>query len=54
MRFKMAYNVVRLTIFFEIAKNGFFIFRMGFMSSINYKRECTSGYNKILMNFGFK
>ena len=52
MWFKMAYDVVTLTIFFESAQNGFFVLIIVFTSCIDYQHECTFGYNYIYTNIG--
>ena len=54
MRFKMAYDAVTLTIFFESSKNGSFILRMALASIVYYQHVCVSGSNYIHMHIGFE
>ena len=54
MRFKMAYDVVSLTVLFEISQNLLIFFKMFLTLSINYQHEYASGSKYVLMNIGLE
>ena len=50
--FKMAQDVVTLTIMFEITPKKIFVFIIFLMLIIDHQNECTSRSNQIIMNIG--